>query len=62
MPVFKKEPGRDLDRELKALGFVRGVDYRLQDDWDGRGPYIVEWKSEQPCPLSAKINEPEKPA
>jgi hypothetical protein len=40
---------------LQKLGFTPNIDYSLQDDSDGNGPYIKEWKSASPQPSEAEI-------
>ena len=37
---------------LIQLGFEITTDFILQDDSNGAGPYIKEWKSGSPQPLS----------
>jgi len=54
-----------LHEKLAALGFfvcdvITGEgDYILQDDSDGRGPYIRRWRSDQPCPFPDLLREPD---
>lgn len=50
-------------KELVDLGFVKGTpaqkgDFLIQDDSDGKGPYIREWYSKKPCPYP--IGKPDK--
>ena len=40
---------------LQKLGFTPETDYVLQDNSDGNGVFIVEWKSESPQPSEAEI-------
>ena len=40
---------------LNKLGFTVGVDYVLQDNSDGLGTFIAEWKSGSPQPTVADI-------
>jgi hypothetical protein len=40
---------------LEKLGFILDVDFTLQDNSDGNGPFISEWKSAQPQPSEAEI-------
>ena len=40
---------------LQKLGFTPKTDYVLQDNSDGNGVFIVEWKSESPQPSEAEI-------
>lgn len=47
-----------LSKQLMALGFVPLVDFIVQDDSDGRGAYIRQWLSAQPCPFPELIREP----
>ena len=37
-------------------------DFVAQDDSDGEGPYIRDWKSATPCPYPELIREPKPPA
>jgi hypothetical protein len=46
-----------LAQRLRALGFASG-DYLLQDDSDGRGPYIRNWYSSKPCPFPDEQRDP----
>jgi hypothetical protein len=53
-----------LAQQLRDLGFtpVHPItdegDFVLQDDSDGHGPYIREWRSEEPCPFPELLREP----
>lgn len=53
-----------LSQRLRDLGFVptpgfpKPGDFVLQNDGDGRGTYIREWLSEEPCPFPELIREP----
>ena len=40
---------------LVQLGFTPEVDFSLQDDSDGNGVYVAEWKSDQAQPSVAEI-------
>ena len=40
---------------LQQLGFKSQVDFNLQDNSDGQGTFIAEWKSAQPQPSEAEI-------
>ena len=40
---------------LQQLGFESRVDFELQDDSDGQGPFIANWMSAQPQPSVAEI-------
>lgn len=40
---------------LVQLGFTTEIDFSLQDDSDGNGVYIAQWKSDQPQPSEAEI-------
>ena len=40
---------------LQQLGFKSQVDFNLQDNSDGQGTFISEWKSAQPQPSVAEI-------
>ena len=40
---------------LQQLGFESRVDFNLQDNSDGQGTFIAEWKSAQPQPSVADI-------
>ena len=40
---------------LQKLEFVSEVDFELQNDSDGNGTYIKEWKSAQPQPTVPEI-------
>ena len=40
---------------LQQLGFESRVDFNLQDNSDGQGTFIAEWKSAQPKPSVADI-------
>jgi hypothetical protein len=40
---------------LEKLGFILDVDFTLQDNSDGNGPFISEWKSAQPQPTVPEI-------
>ena len=50
--------------DLIKLGFAPARpdsddgDFRAQDDSDGRGTYIREWLSKDPCPFPELIREP----
>ena len=44
---------------LQKLGFKSGVDFALQDNSDGKGTFIAEWKSESPQPTVAEIEAAE---
>lgn len=47
-----------LAEQLIALGFRCLDDFVCQDDSDGRGPYIREWKSDQLCPFPEAVRAP----
>ena len=38
---------------------VNGVDYKLRDDADGKGPYIHEWNLNVPKPTAAQLKSAE---
>ena len=40
---------------LQQLGFESRVDFNLQDNSDGQGPFIAKWMSAQPQPSVAEI-------
>jgi len=40
---------------LQQLGFESRVDFNLQDNSDGQGPFIANWMSAQPQPSVADI-------
>ena len=40
---------------LEKLGFILDVDFTLQDNSDGNGTFISEWKSAQPQPTVPEI-------
>ena len=40
---------------LQQLGFTPDTDYILQDNSDGNGPFIAEWKSGSPQPTVSEI-------
>ena len=40
---------------LQQLGFESRVDFNLQDNSDGQGPFIAKWMSAQPQPSVADI-------
>ena len=40
---------------LQQLGFESRVDFELQDNSDGQGPFIAKWMSAQPQPSVADI-------
>ena len=40
---------------LQGLGFTPDIDYSLQDNSDGNGPYIALWNSASPQPSEAEI-------
>ena len=44
---------------LIQLGFEITTDFILQDDSNGSGPYIKEWKSGSPQPTQAEIETAE---
>ena len=44
---------------LIQLGFEITTDFILQDDSNGSGPYIKEWKSGSPQPTQAEIEAAE---
>ena len=44
---------------LIQLGFEVTTDFILQDDSNGSGPYIKEWKSGSPQPTQAEIEAAE---
>ena len=46
-------------RGLIQLGFEITTDFILQDDSNGSGPYIKEWKSGSPQPTQAEIEAAE---
>ena len=46
-------------RGLIQLGFEITTDFILQDDSNGSGPYIKEWKSGSPQPTQAEIETAE---
>ena len=46
-------------RGLIQLGFEITTDFILQDDSNGSGPYIKEWKSGSPQPTLAEIETAE---
>ena len=54
-----------LNQKLMAAGFQPckigepGGDYTLQDDSDGRGPYIREWLSKAKCPFPELVRKPD---
>lgn len=45
-------------QQLIDLGFTPFDDFLCQDDGDGRGAYISEWISAQPCPFPELIRAP----
>ncbi len=53
-----------LDEEVKYLfpGAVNGKDYTLQDDSNGKGPYIKEWKWPTPKPTKGQLKAVETQA
>ena len=40
---------------LQQLGFDSRLDFTLQDNSDGQGPFIAKWMSAQPQPSVAEI-------
>ena len=44
---------------FKSLSFDPAGDFSLQDDGDGVGPYIKEWKSASPQPTKSEIEAAE---
>ena len=40
---------------FKSLNMHEDGDFRLQDNGDGQGTFIAEWKSAQPQPSTAEI-------
>lgn len=42
----------------QAPGYSEVYDCILQDDGDGNGPYIREWRSATPCPYPELVRAP----
>ena len=40
---------------LKKLGFELEIDFKLQDNSDGKGTFIAEWLSDSPQPTDSAI-------
>tara|TARA_R110002073_G_scaffold221909_1_gene382134 strand:- start:483 stop:797 length:315 start_codon:yes stop_codon:yes gene_type:complete len=40
---------------LKKLGFESEIDFKLQDNSDGKGTFIAEWNSDSPQPTNSAI-------
>jgi len=47
----------DIGSAIKELypNLIAGVDYQLQDDSDGKGPYIRSWNNSNPRPTEADL-------